>query len=91
MPFADESVNHVYSAHCLEHVVAIEYVLAEIIRICTIGAHVEIRTPHWFHNSAMCPDHKHVVNRDMVDVWANGPRPNWIRARRRASRFATPI
>lgn len=66
LPFDDDSVDAVYSSHCLEHLECCGGVLHEIARICKTGAKVEIRLPHWLHDSAMAgsvfnefPGHKH--------------------------------
>lgn len=53
LPFEDNSVSDVYSSHCLEHLTSIGETLIEICRVCEIGARVEIRLPHWLHDSAM--------------------------------------
>ena len=36
LPFADDSVDEVYSAHCLEHVNNAVGVLAEVLRVCKV-------------------------------------------------------
>jgi predicted SAM-dependent methyltransferase len=59
-PQADESVDELYSSHCLEHLVDPIGVMNEISRICKVGARVEIRVPHPNSNHAMCAGHKHV-------------------------------
>ena len=53
-PLAGNSVDAVYSSHCLEHLPNIAPALHEISRICRIGATVEIRLPHWLHDCSMC-------------------------------------
>ena len=60
LPFDDDSVDAVYSAHCLEH---IDYkkVLREIVRVCKVGATVQIVVPHWLSQDAMCQGHKHTI------------------------------
>lgn len=61
-PLEDDSVDEVYSSHCLEHLENPLKVFEEIIRICKIGAKVEIRVPHWNHALAMSPGHLHVIS-----------------------------
>jgi len=60
LPFADDSVSEVYSAHCFEH---FEYgrVLREIARVCQVGALVTIRVPCWLSENAMTPGHIHTL------------------------------
>lgn len=70
LPFPDDSVCELYSAHCLEHVQNIDGVLYEIGRICHNGARVEIRVPHYLHPDAMCPSHKHVIGENSARGWA---------------------
>jgi SAM-dependent methyltransferase len=56
-PFADDSVDEVFSAHFLEHVTAPNHVLMEVGRICRDGAHIEIWTPYAFSNEAFLYGH----------------------------------
>lgn len=69
LPFDDDSVEEVYSSHCLEHVRNVCGVLREIARICRVGAKVEIRVPHWLGVMAMCPGHLHVIGEASVRHW----------------------
>jgi hypothetical protein len=49
LPFADDSIDHVYSSHTFEHLVAAGspiMTLREIMRITRHGGRVEIWTPH---------------------------------------------
>lgn len=61
-PVADDSVDAVYSSHCLEHLTEPMAILHEVCRVCRIGALVEIRTPHPTSDLAMVWDHKHVFS-----------------------------
>lgn len=61
-PFADASVEHLYSSHCFEHLDDMNDVLFEIARICLVGAEVEIWMPHPRSDMAMCSGHKHVMS-----------------------------
>lgn len=69
LPFEDDSVDEVYSAHCLEHVYNAVGVLREVLRVCKVGAPVELRFPHWLHEMANCLDHKHVISERQVRIW----------------------
>ena len=71
LPFADDSIDEVYSAHCLEHVQNAEKILAEILRVCKAGAPVELRFPHWLHPMASCPGHVHVISDRQVQIWCD--------------------
>ncbi len=55
----DSSVSHVYSRHTLEHVENILLLMAEIHRVCTSDARVEIIVPH-FSNVFGYSDPTHV-------------------------------
>lgn len=66
-PFPDDSVDEVYSSHCLEHLECPHRTLKEIVRICKIGAKVEIRVPHPASHMAMCAGHRHVFSPLMVE------------------------
>lgn len=59
-PFADESVEALYSSHCFEHLDDPFAVIAEICRICIVGAPVELGVPHPASHLAMTHGHKHV-------------------------------
>lgn len=69
IPIDDDSVDEVYSAHCLEHVANLEGVLWELGRVCRHGATIEIHVPHWNSPEAMCPGHKHVITEQLVRNW----------------------
>lgn len=77
LPFADDSVEAVYSAHCLEHVANFLGVLREVLRVCILGAPVEIRLPHWLHPMASCPGHLHVLSDRQVQIWCDMPEKFW--------------
>ncbi|MSP25900.1 MAG: class I SAM-dependent methyltransferase [Myxococcales bacterium] len=57
LPFATGSVNHVFSSHCIEHLVDPLPLFREISRVCADGAGLELWTPHARHNSSMLPEH----------------------------------
>ena len=52
-PIESDSVDQVYSSHCLEHLPNIAPALYEIARVCKTGSRVEIRLPHWLHDCAL--------------------------------------
>jgi ubiquinone/menaquinone biosynthesis C-methylase UbiE len=47
LPFDDNSVDYIYSAHCLEHInpVKFRFVLSEIARVACDGCILELRLP----------------------------------------------
>lgn len=59
-PFDDQSVDGIYSSHCLEHLQYVHLALNEMARICKIGAPLEIRTPAPHSDLAMVAGHTHV-------------------------------
>lgn len=61
-PFADDSIEAVYSSHCLEHLANPHSICREIARVCKAGAPIEIRVPHPNSQLAMTWDHKHVFS-----------------------------
>jgi ubiquinone/menaquinone biosynthesis C-methylase UbiE len=77
LPFDDDSVDEIFSSHCLEHVWPYDGLLHEIARVCKLGAPVEIRVPHWNQQMAMCNDHKHTVSPDQVDHWSKTALDFW--------------
>lgn len=83
LPFADDSVIEVYSAHCLEHVSNLVGILADILRVCTVGAPVELRFPYWLQSMAMCYDHKHTISAEQVAIWCDHPQWDFHTSRKR--------
>lgn len=67
LPFGDDAVQAVYSAHCLEHVNNVMGVWREVARICVIGGTFEMRVPHWLADVGMCPGHKHCISEHFVE------------------------
>jgi SAM-dependent methyltransferase len=57
LPFADDSVTHVYSNHALEHLTRPENLLREVVRVCRHGAEVEIWTPYGKSSAAFMIGH----------------------------------
>lgn len=52
LPFADRTVEYVFSSHFLEHLTEVARVFAEIGRVCTDRAELELWTPYAWHNNA---------------------------------------
>lgn len=61
-PIEADTVDAVYSSHCLEHLDCPFAVLNELVRICRVGADIEIRVPHPASQMAMVAGHKHVFS-----------------------------
>lgn len=79
LPFADSTVDEVYSSHCLEHVRNLPHLVAEITRVCKPGAKIELRTPHWGSEMAMCFGHRQTLAEQQAthfqecrDFWHKG-------------------
>lgn len=62
LPLEDQSVEAVFSSHCLEHVRSPFAVLQEVARVCVVGAPVEIRVPHPLSDLAMTYGHQQVIS-----------------------------
>jgi SAM-dependent methyltransferase len=57
LPFADDSIDHVYTSHAFEHLINYQYVLREIMRVCKPDAIVEIWTPYGKSNDGFLFGH----------------------------------
>jgi SAM-dependent methyltransferase len=57
-PFEDNTVDHVFSSHFLEHIKAPNHIFQEIGRICRNGAKIEFWTPYAFSNDAFLQGHE---------------------------------
>jgi len=86
LPFPDESVDYVYSSHCLEHLKNPVRVFSEITRVCIDGAKLEFWTPYAWENSAFIYDHKTFFNEDhylhigfwFVEFWEKILNAKWL-------------
>lgn len=86
LPLADNSVDYVYSSHCLEHLKDPTKIFAEISRVCVDGAKLELWTPYAWENSAFIIDHKLFFNEDhylhicvwFVDFWRKILNSTWL-------------
>lgn len=47
------SVEKIVLSHVLEHIKNIEYLMAEIYRVCINGAEIRIAVPYWNHQTAI--------------------------------------
>ncbi|PHD74980.1 hypothetical protein COF64_13910 [Bacillus sp. AFS043905] len=47
LPFEDNTVDYVYSSHCLEHLSNLEHILSEIYRVCKPNAQIFITVPYY--------------------------------------------
>jgi hypothetical protein len=62
LPFADRSVDSIFSAHCLEHLAEHALVFNEISRVAIDGASLEIWTPYAWTNEAFIYTHRTFFN-----------------------------
>ena len=83
LPFLDNVCGDLYAAHCLEHVQPVHEIVGEILRVCRVGARVEIRVPHWLHSMASCPGHCHVISDRQIQIWCEQPQAHPFPADRR--------
>ena len=89
-PYENDSVSEVYTAHCLEHVNNAAGMMREILRVCRVGAHVEIRVPHWLHPMSSCIGHVHVISDRQMKLWVDHPEYHvWASGKR--FEFESPI
>lgn len=79
LPFETDSVAALYTSHCVEHVRGLVPLMREVVRICKVGAAVEIRVPAPFSSMAMCPDHKHVIGYAQAEHWTTSALDYWWR------------
>ena len=77
LPFDSDSVDSVYSAHCLEHVNNAVGILRDVLRVAKCGAEFELRLPHWLHPMASCSGHVHVLSDHQVRIWCSHPELFW--------------
>jgi len=82
LPFDDDSVDELYTAHCLEHVRDIFGIIREIARVCKVGAKVTITVPHFGQEMASCPSHVHVISEQMIQHFDDFPASYWTGKKR---------
>jgi hypothetical protein len=85
-PFDDNSVTHIFSSHCLEHVHndRIAHIFTEMSRICVDGAEIEIWNPHAFHRDAFVISHINFLTEEIYhhvcglqDFWHTAIGARW--------------
>ena len=57
LPFADRSVDEIYSSHCFEHIDNFSLTFREISRVAKEGALLEFWTPHAWSDEGFIYDH----------------------------------
>jgi hypothetical protein len=87
-PFDDDSVDEIYSSHCIEHLGDPLTTLHECARVGKVGCPVEIRVPHPRSDLALVVTHRHVfspvqaINMDVhfpADFWPHRKRLKLLR------------
>jgi hypothetical protein len=82
-PLDDESVDEVYSSHCLEHVNGPFDFFDEICRICRVDTEVEIRVPSPGSHLEFVWDHKHCFSPiSALNMERYFPRDYWKKPKR---------
>jgi hypothetical protein len=61
-PIADDSVDEIYTSHCIEHVMCPYAFLNECARIGKVGCEIEIRCPSPYSDLAMVAGHVSVFS-----------------------------
>lgn len=51
-PWADETVDYIFSSHCVEHLKDVSHFMTEAHRVMKPGARMEIRVPHGWNTAA---------------------------------------
>jgi len=72
LPFVDQSVSYIFSAHFLEHIQEPNLIFPEITRVAKNGAQLEFWTPYAFTNAAFITGHVSQLNEDQymhICVW----------------------
>ena len=64
IPFKDNSVKEIYTAHVLEHVRKFEFVIEEIYRVCAPNAKITIKVPYFSGKSAFFEFHRRFFRYD---------------------------
>jgi len=88
-PFADDTVDEVFSAHFLEHIDEPNHVFSEIGRVCRDGARIEFWTPYAWTNEAFLYGHLHGITEEMWthlglshrDIYSAMLRGHWLLVR----------
>lgn len=70
LPFGDNSVDHVYASHFLEHLNDLNFAMFEIWRVMKPSAVFDIISPLWTTKYAYAhPDHKRLIHPDLWAWW----------------------
>ena len=89
LPFPDQSVEYIHSAHFLEHLENGNYVVKifkEISRVCVDGAELELWGPYNWSNSAFVLGHNLFFNEDHYlhlgfwysEIWEKDLKARWL-------------
>ena len=89
LPFPDQSVEYIHSAHFLEHLENGNYVVKifkEISRVCVDGAELELWGPYSWSNSAFVLGHNLFFNEDHYlhlgfwysEIWEKDLKAQWL-------------
>lgn len=69
-PFKDDTFDEIYASHVIEHLSDTVKVMEELWRISRNGARVEIRVPHYSHNTAFAnPTHVKFFALSSMDIF----------------------
>jgi Methyltransferase domain len=84
LPFEDLSADHIFSAHCLEHIAhsSLYHVFKEITRIAANDALIEIWHPHASHSDAFVLGHVNCLSEALYaglrQYWSDYLGAQWI-------------
>jgi hypothetical protein len=63
LPFDDESLDHVFAVHVLEHLMRLPDVMCELHRVLRPGGVLHVLAPHWRHVNAVAdPTHVRLID-----------------------------
>ena len=78
LPFEPESVDEVYSSHCLEHLSPNSVnIYKEITRVCQDGAKVELWFPYAWNNTACVIGHNMLISESIFQHMASIYQEEW--------------
>ena len=85
LPFVNDSVGHVFSSHCVEHLSALTRVFKELTRVACDGGLLEIWTPFVWHSDMWLPGHVTPMSSELYlhmghryrDIWAREFGASW--------------
>jgi len=73
LPFTDDSVDSIYTAHCLEHVDNLIYAMNEFWRVLKWGGELKIHVPHWNSSlSVQDPTHERMFSEESFKFFCGG-------------------